>query len=1190
MSQILKDNILDILSKDISGKSGGLKSSTSDEPQTFFGGLKSSTSDEPQTFFGGKPEFSPPAPLKNENSEIVGAYPQANNGLTSGGAKGRDRPPHANVVDNIIYLRSQRLIDAYEKKRLKELGNPINIYGNKYGKAKGKKLPLDRQTPMTFGEVLYEEKAYDPSKRSDIWYGTERAKDETRRYDDYFKNVIRLEAQKGLILSYENRPKKATASYDWYRPRKDWAGVSAEDLKKADVGKLIAQKPRLQRIGALGGVKDYVISPTNQSTIQKDIFDKSKGILTKSEKKQMVKDHMKKWEVSNPNEKDIRRQTPDAFGKDAKGNFTIEGEAKFNVWKEKRSKWRDKKEEEEKRFQKTLSKSKSAPKAKAQSAQSAPAQSAPAKKSAKGKRAPSAYNIFVKEFSKTYSGDPKNRMKKAGEAWGKLPASGKAKAPAKAPAKKPAKKLKKKLVLVDEKAKIEKQLEKNEDSFNKKINLTSNYSDATYEKEFNKWSKTKKKLEKKLVLVDSLPARKNIKLTTFQPKKAKAKKGKKLKIVDSLEAERAPTPYLPDDDSEDDDDKPKTKCFTRENKEGDKYITCVDPNGKQLRKGGAKPKELNAKTNRSRHKKKFTRPPSKYNLFVKEYAKAHKGDQNVLSNAAKAWRAQKGTKENVKIANPAEPASAESAEPAEPITSIEDLSTRIPKGTKAEKIAQKKRHNLKLNDTIEDELPSNEENSILADILDSFDNINKEYETTFNSPMMGSEKFEEYNRIAERADDYEIRAMKLVKGFSLQTRNRVERAYRHVRKTEKVTRPSITSGVPQKIGEFKNFEEEDRDASLIEASLAVEPSIQTLDDAQFGVAFAETIDDYEWDAGAVPPLREGEVSMQNYPQQVIYEAPPAFRDTYNPIYQQSNEYSDFTSSVFPKKEMSDIKADIDDAVFKRYMMVMRKFNPYSSENHIKWMFAKNKKYVYEMILDLLESDKKGGYYGGEMADPRLYTEAFEKLFGGGMCGDEKRCGGGIIISNLSKKNPKTIFTELVKKLFIKEAVRRNKMNMSEILKFYEENKKRIQNELFDLVHSTMEKSGGASNPIGANQNCGANQYRSGNRCYTKQRKEDVITDRATYDLEQQTLRRPINRTVGSAPRRQENNREASSEINKEKSRVWTTTPDKGKTLTGRDNLYGTDESDLSDPKAWADSLYNIASTTYDVLKEIWDFF
>ena len=218
------------------------------------------------------------------------------------------RPADADVVDNIIYLRSTRLIDAYKKKRLKDLGNPKTKYANRYAASKGIELPLAERKPMTFAQVLEEPR---PKEKGDkegphskaYGYFTKRSYDEYYAYDDYFKNVIRPEAQKGLVFSYENRPKKATASYDWYRPRKDWTGVSAKDLKEADVGRLIAKKPRLQQLGAVGGAfgtKDYVVSPADQMTIQKAIFDNSQGKLSKKDKFDLEKNHMRKWEDSNP--------------------------------------------------------------------------------------------------------------------------------------------------------------------------------------------------------------------------------------------------------------------------------------------------------------------------------------------------------------------------------------------------------------------------------------------------------------------------------------------------------------------------------------------------------------------------------------------------------------------------------------------------------------------------------------------------------------------------------------------------------------------------------------------------------------------------------------------------------------------------------------------------------------------------
>ena len=139
------------------------------------------------------------------------------------------------------------------------------------------------------------------------------------------------------------------------------------------------------------------------------------------------------------------------------------------------------------------------------------------------------------------------------------------------------------------KKKLLKQLQKNEDDFNKKINLTSNYTDEEYEKEFKKWSDKKLKLEKKL---DDLE------------KAEKASKAKK--------AKKQPTHVMPDG-------------AIHTGKTHSKSSKVVKPAPKS---------------------KKAKKQPSAYNLFVKEFAKQNPNiGKNLMKEASKAYKASKDSGE-----------------------------------------------------------------------------------------------------------------------------------------------------------------------------------------------------------------------------------------------------------------------------------------------------------------------------------------------------------------------------------------------------------------------------------------------------------------------------------------------------------------------------------------------------------------
>ena len=45
-----------------------------------------------------------------------------------------------------------------------------------------------------------------------------------------------------------------------------------------------------------------------------------------------------------------------------------------------------------------------------------------------------------------------------------------------------------------------------------------------------------------------------------------------------------------------------------------------------------------------------------------------------------------------------------------------------------------------------------------------------------------------------------------------------------------------------------------------------------------------------------------------------------------------------------------LKADIEERVFAKYMEIMKRFNPNTSNNHIKEMWAKNREDIYDLIV------------------------------------------------------------------------------------------------------------------------------------------------------------------------------------------------------------------------------------------------
>ena len=267
-----------------------MKSSTSEVPQTFFGGLKA---DPPKEI-----PYHKPKPLKHENSEIVGAYPIANNGLDAGGGKHRVRPEW--------YYR------ASEIRRHRAQNNPHNFYGNKEDK---------------------------------------------RRYDAYVNKGTLDFSRKGVIWELHIDPEISFKS--------GLVSKAEMDLPYELPAKNFTKE---QREKALKGMKKVRGSYTDKQ-----------GIERFNELIFVPKD-AKTWAGKGR----------DLFGDTAK-------EAKERIAKSKIAK------------------------SKARAEAGLPPAKAPAKAPARSpvlkRRTPTEWQQFVKEFTKTYKGDNKDRLKEASKAY-----------------------------------------------------------------------------------------------------------------------------------------------------------------------------------------------------------------------------------------------------------------------------------------------------------------------------------------------------------------------------------------------------------------------------------------------------------------------------------------------------------------------------------------------------------------------------------------------------------------------------------------------------------------------------------------------------------------------------------------------------------------------------------------------------
>ena len=186
---------------------------------------------------------------------------------------------------------------------------------------------------------------------------------------------------------------------------------------------------------------------------------------------------------------------------------------------------------------------------------------------------------------------------------------------------------------------------------------------------------------------------------------------------------------------------------------------------------------------------------------------------------------------------------------------------------------------------------------------------------------------------------------------------------------------------------------------------------------------------------------------------------------------------------------------------------------------------------------------------------------------------------------------KTKLAEDVKKLFIRDMKRLlPKKTVKKIEEVYEKHKKEIQMFMGDVI---MDKMVGGSYHGGAVE-CGENQYKSGDKCYDKEKRQTGKFDKTKF-IEEQKLESkkniadaPLvapkpkaptivkdtvddaNKNVVVIPQAKDSEKSEDGFIDKFKTAV--TPPERG-------YIFGTDESDLSDPRAWVDSVASIAVAT-----------
>ena len=121
------------------------------------------------------------------------------------------------------------------------------------------------------------------------------------------------------------------------------------------------------------------------------------------------------------------------------------------------------------------------------------------------------------------------------------------------------------------------------------------------------------------------------------------------------------------------------------------------------------------------------------------------------------------------------------------------------------------------------QIPEKTQNQILADVLDSYDNFNAEFEKVANSDMVRSFKQQEFNKIMDRAFEFNEKILTtLNKSLDPLSRKRAEDAFNHTRMSFTEGYKNLKSGHDQV--EFSDYEDDEFVQKIIDEELEYDPT------------------------------------------------------------------------------------------------------------------------------------------------------------------------------------------------------------------------------------------------------------------------------------------------------------------------------------------------------------------------------
>jgi hypothetical protein len=196
----------------------------------------------------------------------------------------------------------------------------------------------------------------------------------------------------------------------------------------------------------------------------------------------------------------------------------------------------------------------------------------------------------------------------------------------------------------------------------------------------------------------------------------------------------------------------------------------------------------------------------------------------------------------------------------------------------------------------------------------------------------------------------------------------------------------------------------------------------------------------------------------------------------------------------------------------------------------------------------------------------------------------------------AKKTPKQMITQLTKDMFVRDMSRKYpKMSKEKIMAAYKKNLGDIRSVVTDAIADAMKIRGGAA--------CGPDEFSSGDRCYKKQARPDNF-DRDKFFADQKgEVAARERRDDGFTKQNDAPELKADMSTKRTADAAMPLPAPKPQDKTEKDffekfsaavtpeesgAIFGTDGTDISDPKAWVDTLANIFVGTASGIGTIFD--